>query len=247
MSTFMAGQAVLEAAEDALRQIKHIAAIVMRTSPNDIEVAAGKAFLRDDPAIYLEFRDLVHGYEYPGGNSIGGQIMGIGTYIMRHLSPMDKHTGHGHPGPGWTVGAQAVEVLFDPDDNSFRCLRAVSVLDAGRILNPKSARQVVSGGMCMGIGYGEREQLYYNDTGVMLNPQFRTYHMMRYGETPEYVVEFLETPDLAAPFGSRGLGEHGIVAIPAALANALSCAAEVNLDDLPVTPERIWRRRRDSV
>jgi CO/xanthine dehydrogenase Mo-binding subunit len=63
---------------------------------------------------------------------------------------------------------------------------------------------------------------------------------MHFGQTPEYLVEFVETPFVEGPYGARGLGEHGIVGIPAALANALSVAAGCELDELPVTPEKIW-------
>lgn len=97
----------------------------------------------------------------------------------------------------------------------------------------------------MGLGYGCKERFDYSADGIVLNTQFRTYKMLRFGENPEYLVEFLETPWLDAPFGARGFGEHGILAIPAALANALSVAAQVDLDQLPLVPETIWRARKD--
>ena len=62
---------------------------------------------------------------------------------------------------------------------------------------------------------------------------------MHFAETPEYLVEFVETSCVEGPYGARGLGEHGIVGIPAALANALSVAAGCELDELPVTPENL--------
>jgi CO/xanthine dehydrogenase Mo-binding subunit len=66
---------------------------------------------------------------------------------------------------------------------------------------------------------------------------------MHFGETPQYLTGFVETPCLDAPYGARGLAEHGIIGIPAALANALSLAAGVELDELPLPSETIWRIR----
>ena len=94
----------------------------------------------------------------------------------------------------------------------------------------------------MGLGYGSREAFKYYD-GILKNPQFRTYHLMRFGENPDYLVDFIETPQLDAPYGQRAIGEHGIIGIPAALANALSSAAQVDLMETPLTPEAIWKAK----
>ncbi len=64
--------------------------------------------------------------------------------------------------------------------------------------------------------------------GKVLNNQFRSYKVTHYGQQPEYKVEFIETPHDDSPFGSRALGEHGILGMPAALANCLSVAAQVS-------------------
>ncbi|HET7558335.1 MAG TPA: molybdopterin cofactor-binding domain-containing protein, partial [Limnochordia bacterium] len=241
MSTFMVGRAVLEAAEDAIRQIKSIAAIVLRCAPGDLAVSGERAFLKDDPSVFIDLKDIGRGYKYDEGHGIGGQIIGRGCYIMRHLTPMDRETGAGKTGPAWTPGAQGVEVEYDPRTHHYRLLRAVSVIDAGRVVNPMGARGVVMGGMCMGLGYGSRECLLFDEQGRTLNDQLRVYKMMRYGEQPEYTVEFVETPQQDSPFGARGIGEHGVIGMPAALANALSAAAGCDLHVLPLTPERIWR------
>ncbi|HEX3047933.1 MAG TPA: xanthine dehydrogenase family protein molybdopterin-binding subunit [Bacillota bacterium] len=241
MSTYMVGRAVLEAADDVIRQIKEVAAAALRCPTEDLEVAEGRVYLRDDPEVYIELKDLAHGYKYENGNGIGGQIIGRGNFIMRHLSSLDKETGQGKPGPGWTVGAQAVEVEFDTEDYNYRILKAITVVDAGKVISPKGARGMITGAMSMGLGYGSREDLLYSDTGILQNPQFRSYKPLRYGEVNDFTVEFIETPELDAPYGERGLGEEGILGMPAALANALSTAAQVELNELPLVPERIWK------
>jgi CO/xanthine dehydrogenase Mo-binding subunit len=242
-SNFMVGNAVIAAADDAIEQIKQTSSIVMRCAPKDLEVAQGKVYLKNNPAKYIDMTEVIHGYKYPNGNSVGGQVIGRGSFIMQHLTGMDAQTGKGSPGPSWTLGAQAVEVELDTREYTYRLLKAVSVIDVGRVINPATAKGVVMGGMSMGLSAAGSEAFLRDAEGRTLNPQFRTYHLMRFGESPEYVVDFIETPQVDGPFGARGLGEHGLVGMPAALINALSNASGANLNELPLTPESIWRKK----
>jgi len=241
MTTYMVGRAVLRAAEDVIQQLKNLAAAVLKCPPEDLEVANEQVSVRQDPSLFLQFKDLVHGYQYPNGNSVGGQILGRGSFIMGDLNLLDQETGAGKSGPYWTVGAQAVEIEYDRKDYTYRFVKAATVLDAGKVLNPKMAEGLVKGGMCMGLGLGSRESFSYDKDGKVLDTSLRTYKVMHFGETPQYLVEFVETPEIDAPYQARGIAEHGIIGIPAALANALSLAAQAELDELPLTPETIWR------
>ncbi|MBB6446770.1 xanthine dehydrogenase family protein molybdopterin-binding subunit [Bacillus benzoevorans] len=240
---YMAGNAVLEAADDVIRQLKEIASAVLRAPVEDLEVAHSRVFLRDDPAVGLPFKDIVYGYSYPNGNSIGGQIIGRGNFILRHLTRIDPETGAGKPGPEWTVAAYGVEVEFDRRDYTYRLRKAATVVDIGIVLNRKAAIGQVMGAMSMGLAFAGRETFYFDTLGRVLNPQLRTYRPLRYGENPEYLVDFVYTPDLQAPYGARGVGEHGLLGMPGALGNALSAAAGVSLHHLPLTPELIWRTK----
>ncbi|NLJ40579.1 MAG: xanthine dehydrogenase family protein molybdopterin-binding subunit [Clostridiales bacterium] len=241
MSTVMAGRAVLSAADDAIRQIKDLGSIVLRVDPSQLEIGGGKVYMRSDPDNYVEFKDMVHGFKFRGGNSIGGQIIGKGTYIMENLTILDRETGKGRMGPAWTVGVQAVEVEYNTKDHTYKLVKAATVMDIGKIVNPKTAKGVVMGGMSMGLGLGSREGFLYGSNGGILNDSLRTYKVMRFGEQPDYMVEFIETPAEDGPYGARGLGEHGILGMPAALANALTRATGVELDQVPIDAELIWQ------
>lgn len=243
MTTYMVGRAIIEAGEDAIRQLKSIAGIVLRCPPMDLEVGGGKVYVKDDPSFFLDITELTYGYQYQNGNSIGGQIIGRGSFIMRHVTTLDHETGKGKPGPSWTVGAQAVDVEFDTNDYTYKILKAASVLDAGKVINPKAASGVVMGGMSMGLSLATREGFIFDDRGVILNPRLRSYKITTFGENPEFLVDFVETPQIDAAYGGRGIGEHGLVGMPAALGNALSLAAKVKLNKLPLTPEMIWKAK----
>jgi CO/xanthine dehydrogenase Mo-binding subunit len=243
MTTYMAGRATLRAAEDLISQFKTLAAVALKCPPEDLEVADEKVYLRQDPSVSIEFKELVHGYKYQGGNSIGGQVLGRGSFIMNQLTELNQDTGAGRPGPAWAVGAQAVEVELDMNEYTYRLIKAATVVDAGKVLNPKTARGLMTGGMCMGLGLGSREAFFYDNEGRVLNTSLRTYKVLHIGQEPAYLVDFIETPQIDAPFGARGIAEHGIIGMPSALANALSTAAQTELDHLPITPETIWKAK----
>ncbi len=133
MTTFMAGNAAIRAAESIIEQIKAIGAKVLRCTPEDLEVANQKVYMKSDPQTFVNFMDIAHGYKYSDGPpSIGGEIIGHGNYIMKYLIPLDPETGKGRTGPSITVGAQAVEIEYNPKNYSYRLLRAATVIDAGK-------------------------------------------------------------------------------------------------------------------
>ncbi|MEC0231948.1 xanthine dehydrogenase family protein molybdopterin-binding subunit [Paenibacillus alba] len=245
-STFLVGNAILNAADDAIVQLKSTAAIVLQCLPTDLDVGAGMVYLKDRPDTGIAIENIANGYKFPNGKTIGGQVIGRGSYVMGNLTPLDPQTGKGNPGPEWTVGAQAVEVELNTITYTYKIIKAATVIDAGKVINPGLARSQITGAMSMGLSFASREAFLFNDKGAVLNSQFRTYKLIRYGEQPEYFVDFVETPHLEAPYGLRGIGEHGLIGMPAALANSLTIAAGVELNHLPLTPEMIWGTIHDT-
>lgn len=237
---FMVGRAAISAVHDAVEQIKRVAAAPLRCPEEDLEVAEGRVFLRDDPEQGLPLSEVALGYVYPNGNAVGGPIIGRGKYIARYLSHLDPQTGKGRPGLEWTLGAQGVEIEFDRRDGSYRILKAACAMDVGRVINPALARGQVVGAMAMGIGYSTREAFEFDKKAKVLNGKLRDFKILRYGEHPTYEVEFVETPQRDGPFNARGLGEQGIVGMPGALAAAFSRATGTQLARLPLTPEYLW-------
>jgi CO/xanthine dehydrogenase Mo-binding subunit len=243
---FMAGRAAIAAVDDAVVQIKRVASAPLRCPEEDLEVSGGRVYLRDDPEQGLNLSEVALGYVYENGNAIGGPVIGRGKYIARHLSHIDPETGKGRPGLEWTLGAEGVEVEVDLRDGSFRVLKSVCSMDVGRVINPALARGQIVGAMAMGIGYTTREAFTFDAHERVTNGKLRDYKLVRYGEHPEYIVDFVETPQGDGPFGARGLGEQGIIGMPGALSAAFSRAVGVQINELPITPELLWRMRGGS-
>lgn len=243
-TTFLAGRAVVSAANNAIGQLKKTAAIVLQCSEEDLDIGGGRVFLKADPTFGVDLQDLALGYKFPSGHSIEGQIIGVGKHIQRHLTPMDQNTGFGKPGPWWSVGVQAVEIEIDMRDFTYQILTGVTVLDGGTIINPATATQQMRGGMYMGLSYATSEKFIFNEQGILQNAGLRNYPILRYGEQPrQYLVDFIESPSLDGPYGARGIGEYGVIGAPACLANSLSTALDIELNQLPLTPEFIWQTK----
>jgi CO/xanthine dehydrogenase Mo-binding subunit len=246
-SLFMAGRAALAAVDDAVGQIRALAAMVLHCPEEDLDVHRGRVFLRDEPVRGLPLTEVVLGYTYPNGNAIGGPIIGRGRYIARGLTGIDPETGEGNPALEFTLGAHGIEVEVDLRDGSFKIVRAVCCMDVGRVINPQLARGQIVGGMAMAIGFTTQEGFLFDSRERVQNRVLRDFKLPRYGEHPEYLVDFLETPQGDGPYGARGLGEQGVLGIPGALANALSRALGKKLNRLPLTPEYLWRVYRGEV
>jgi CO/xanthine dehydrogenase Mo-binding subunit len=240
----MVGRAALMAVDDAVAQIKEVAAAPLRVPREDLTVDRGRVFVTDEPELGFDLSEVVLGYVYPNGNAIGGPIIGRGRYIARHLSHLDKETGQGHPGLEWTIGAEGVEVEVNRRTGAYRILRSACAMDVGKVINPALARGQVVGAMAMGIGYTTREAFEFDSEERIRNGKLRDFKILRYGEHPDYIVEFVETPQRDGPFGARGLGEQGIVGMPAALSAAFSRAVGKQLNEMPITPEYLWRSSR---
>jgi len=240
-SLMMAGRAAISACKDAKQQLKETAAQVLRCPAQDLTVANEKVFISDEPHISLDVKDVCLGYVYENGNAIGGQVIGRGNYIARKLSSIDPETGEGRPDLEWTLGAQAVEIELNLTDYSYKIKKAASTMDVGNVINPDLARGQVVGAMAMGMSFARNEGFQFNSREQVQNNVLRDYKIIRYGEHPEYLVDFVENPQGDGPFGARGLGEQGIIGMPGSLANAVSRAVGVEINELPLLPELIYK------
>jgi len=138
-------------------------------------------------------------------------------------------------------GAHFAEVRWDPGLARLRVSRIVSVLDAGRIINAKTALSQIHGALLMGLGMTLMEESVYDPrTGRVVNDNFADYHIPTHADTPEMDVVFLDHPDPhMGEFGARGIGELGITGITAAIANAVHHATGKRVRDLPIVTEKL--------
>ncbi|CAA2099462.1 Xanthine dehydrogenase molybdenum-binding subunit [Methylobacterium bullatum] len=147
-----------------------------------------------------------------------------------------------------TFGAHFVEVGVDVSTAEIRVRRMLAVCAAGRILNPKSARSQVIGGMTMGVGAALMEELAVDTRrGFFVNHDLAGYEVPVHADIPHQEVIFLdETDPISSPMKAKGVGELGICGVSAAVANAVYNATGIRVRDYPLTLDKLLDRMPDA-
>jgi xanthine dehydrogenase YagR molybdenum-binding subunit len=140
-----------------------------------------------------------------------------------------------------SFGTHFCEVKIDPAMPRVAVTRWVSVMDCGRVINPKTGGSQIIGGVVMGIGMAlEEETIYDPSTGLPATRNLADYHVPVNADIPPIEVHFVGEPDfLFNPMGARGMGEIGITGAAAAVANAVYHATGRRVRDLPITLDKL--------
>ncbi len=189
------------------------------------EIAAGDPL---EPTAYPEL--LRRHFGFTGGELIGsGEVAPTGT-------------GSYAEGPVfWEVCVGAAEVEVDPETGVVRVRRTATVADVGRAINPQLVQRQDEGATLQGLGNALFEEMVFED-GQLLNDTLLDYRVPSFSDLPdEMTCVIVENEDGPGPYGAKGCGEGALAAIPAAVVNALADVG-VPMQELPLTPERVWRR-----
>jgi len=138
-------------------------------------------------------------------------------------------------------GAQFAEARVNAVTGEVRVPRVHGVFAAGRILNPRTARSQLIGGMTMGLSMALHEESVMDGRfGDYVNHDFASYHIAACADVEEIVAEWIDEDDgRLNPMGSKGIGEIGIVGTAAAVANAVHDATGIRIRSLPIRPDKL--------
>jgi xanthine dehydrogenase YagR molybdenum-binding subunit len=138
-----------------------------------------------------------------------------------------------------SFGAHFAEIEYDPGIAKLRVSKIVSVIDVGKVINARAARNQVEGAIVMGIGMALFETTEYDSrSGRPTNNNLADYIMCTNPDTPEIDVAFVDFPDPhISAFGARGVGEIGLAGVAPAITSAIYHATGVRKRDLPVRVE----------
>ncbi|PQV62926.1 xanthine dehydrogenase YagR molybdenum-binding subunit [Abditibacterium utsteinense] len=143
----------------------------------------------------------------------------------------------------WVFGAHFVKVRVDVDLGQVRVERMLGVYNAGRILNPKTARSQMMGGMTWGIGMALHEHTDYDpNNGRVVTRNLADYHVPCCADAPDFEVIFVPDAKIdtdSSPTGGKGIGEVCIVGAAAAVANAIYNATGKRIREFPITPDKL--------
>ncbi len=144
--------------------------------------------------------------------------------------------------------AQFAEVTLDIETGQVKVEKLVSAVDSGVIVNPLTASGQIEGGMSQALGYAVCEEMVYDEHGNARERDLKDYHIFQANEMPELKTIFVETFETSHPFGVKAVAEIPMDGIAPAVANAVFDASlysentvPVNIDQNPVTPEKVWK------
>jgi putative selenate reductase molybdopterin-binding subunit len=234
-TTYISGAAVVKAAEQAAERIKVRAAKLLskqvdketsgEVKPEEIRLMNKMAIAPDGRSVPLTeiALDTLHRNEQE-------QIMGIGSYVSPSSPP--------------PFAAQFAEVTVDTETGQVTVDRLVMAVDSGVIVNPLTAGGQIEGGMTQALGYAVCEEMRYDQKGNAIERNFDRYHIFRADEMPELETIFVETFEPTHPFGVKAVAEIPMDGVAPAVGNAVLDAVGVNIDDNPITPEKVWKELR---
>lgn len=232
-TTYISGAAVVGAARQVAERIRIRAARMLSRdtaaslSAEDIRLADRKAWAPDGRSLSMTEIALnaLHHEDQE-------QIMGVASYVSPVAPP--------------PFAAQFAEVTVDLETGGLRVDRLVMAVDSGVIINPLTASGQIEGGMTQALGYAVCEEMRYDAAGRARETDLRDYHIFAAHEMPELQTIFIETIEPSHPFGVKAVAEIPMDGVAPAVGNAVRDACEVDVDVIPITPERLWRALRAS-
>lgn len=221
-TTYISGQAVKKAAEDAKSRIMEWASRMLDEPVETLAVGGGEVRSQETgDSVTLE----AIGYESTYGDETREQIMGQGHHATDESPP--------------PFGAQFLRVLVNEKTGEFEIEKLAFAADCGVAINPPLVEGQIEGGQHMSLEYATSGTLAFDEDG---NPQtlgFRQYGMPRTTDHPPMETIIVETHEPTGPFGAKSIGELPTNGVPPALSNAIRDAVGVRLTEIPITADDI--------
>lgn len=222
-TTYISGGAALRAAEQVRAQIQQVAAKMLKV---------------DDPeSLWLE-NERVYA---PGGASVTLEEVALHSLHKEDQHQIMANASHMSLASPPPFAAQFAEVEVDTRTGQVTVKRLVFAVDCGIAINPITASGQVEGGMIQALGYAHSEEMVYDEAGVPLATRFGEYRIYQADEMPEMRVIFVETYEPTGPYGAKAVAEIPKDGVAPALASAIHDATGVWINQIPFTPERVWR------
>jgi xanthine dehydrogenase YagR molybdenum-binding subunit len=191
-------------------------------------------------ALRAKLDAIADAHNLPRESAIGAIVRASGASVVTVEADAKQNSEEGRFS-AQSFGAQFAEVRYDEDLGRLRVARVTGVYDCGRVINPKTARSQMVGGIVWGIGMALMEETVIDKrTGTIVTDNLADYHVPVNADVPPLDIHFVEYPDYTfSSMGLRGVGEIGITGVAAAIANAVYHATGKRVRDLPILPEKL--------
>ncbi len=223
--TFSSGMATIFAARNAIDVLKQRAATMWEIPVEDVLWEAGSA------------KATGEGH----GNLAPLTLKEIAAKSPTTGGPIAGHNESVADNAGVSFASHICDIEVDPETGGTKVIRYTVIQDAGKAIHPDYVEGQFQGGAAQGIGWALNEEYIYGEDGKLQNPGFLDYRIPVCSDLPFIDTQILEIPNPNHPYGVRGVGETSIVPPLAAIGNALSNAAGVRMDHVPMSPPRILK------
>jgi 4-hydroxybenzoyl-CoA reductase alpha subunit len=230
--TFVTGNAVRIAAEDARGQLAEVAANALEANPRDIMFKDRKVYVAGSPDRGMPFSKLVKIAQYSG---TGKTILGRGYWAPEGLEVPNFETGRGNMSAAYSFGTQVAEVEVDTETGFTKVTRMAMVHDCGQPLNEMLMEGQLEGSAIGGVGHTLMEEIVRKE-GQTMNPSFLDYRMPSTLDACPLEILHTDTYDEMGPFGAKETGEGIQVAVVPAIVNGIHDAMGVAFKRIPITP-----------
>lgn len=226
-TTVMAGNAAYAAATVVRSQVLQLAAQILDLPIDELSMRVGQVQAQDGTSLTLE---EIAGHSGP-----------------RNAAPVLESTQYFEcDHMAYSYGAVVCEVAVDTTISRVTARRIWIVYDVGTVINPQLVAGQIEGGAAQAVGGALLEEFLYDDHGQLLTGSFMDYLMPTADTVPSIAHHNLDrSPSPLNPLGIKGAGEAGVAGVGGALANAVADALGQDLgsqvNQLPMTPERVWR------
>lgn len=227
-ATVLMGSAVLAAVRNARDELVNAAASALGAPSAEVKFGNGSIFCREQNFSLAEIMRRCFG-------ETGGEIVGRGFFQL----PVDLNVPLGSPTAFWEIGFGAAEVEVDTATGAVRVLKYVSLTDAGKMIHKIQAEGQDEGAAIFGLGQALFEDMVY-DQAQLLNPNLIDYRLPRFTDLPElFKTIILEEGGGRGPYGAKGMGESGILAVAPAICNAIYDATGIRVHQVPILREKL--------
>lgn len=230
-NVMMTGNAIRNAAEKLLPVLKSAAAEMLECDLNYIKIRLDQVMDTSSDTI-LKFEELTdHLF------STNRQMDALGWWHVRKLD-YNATKGIGEAYFTYSYATHIASVRVDTLTGQVYVDKVWAAHDVGKAINPAGLEGQVEGGVAQGIGWATTEDFQIIN-GVVMTPNLSTYLIPTSADTADIETIVLEDPEPEGPWGAKGIGEPSIIPTGAAVANAVSNALGIQMNELPLTPERV--------
>jgi len=233
-TVFTMGGAARLAAHQIRQQLLDIGARVLEANVEDLDLVEGFLEVKGVPD---KRRSISQLFQARFGAPVGNMV---GSYDNQTTGGVDPRTGKGKASAFFFLSACAAEVEVDAETGKVAVEQLVSVVDAGKAVNPRQCHLQNEGSMIMSLGSALFEEMVF-DNGQPINATFLEYMPASIEDHPRQFRSLLvETPHPEGPFGAKGVGEAGLGPVEPAIGNAVANAlGGIRCKDLPLRPDRV--------